>query len=248
VSVNVVLTREAGHNDVERAWLPDDANVVEVPLTATKYFSLEDVARDLEACVYRGSFRALVVTSARAADYVSVARGSLAPGAQILVVGPATARALADRGIGVTALAPSRAVEIADSISSGPVLQLGASEMRDELATELAARHIATERVACYETLPLELDGIDRAVLASADVVLIGAPSAWSVARAYVGPDAWVVVPGATTAAAVRAHHVRVLENWGPQLRATLAALSSWTPEAHPGSGAEPSPGGAADT
>lgn len=248
MSINVVLTREAGHNDVERAWLPDDANVVEVPLTATKFFSLEDVARELESCEHRGSFRALAVTSARAADYVSVALGSLAPGAQILVVGPATARALADRGIGVTALAPSRAVEIADSISSGPVLQLGASEMRDELATELAARQIATERVACYETLPLELDEADRAVLASADVVLIGAPSAWSVARAYVGPDAWVVVPGATTAAAVRAHHVRVLENWGPQLRATLATLSSWTLEARPASGAERSPGGAADT
>jgi uroporphyrinogen-III synthase len=138
--MNVVLTREAGHNDVQRAWLPDDAVVLEVPLTTTRFFSPEEVARKLESCEHRGSFTALVVTSARAADYVAGARRALASGAQIVVVGPATARALADRGIEVSAEASSRAIEIAELIERGPVLQLGASEIRDELGFELSAR------------------------------------------------------------------------------------------------------------
>jgi uroporphyrinogen-III synthase len=223
--MNVVLTREAGHNDVQRAWLPDDAVVLEVPLTATRYFSPEDVAREIRDCKYRGSFAALVVTSARAAGYVAGARDSLAPAARIVVVGPATARALTDLGIEVSAEAPSRALEIADLIERGPVLQLGASEMRDELSLELAARGIAAERVSCYETIALELNAADQAKLAKADVVFIGAPSAWNVARAYIGPQTWVVVPGVTTGVAVRQHHDLVIEGWGPQLRATLAKV-----------------------
>jgi uroporphyrinogen-III synthase len=223
--MNVVLTREAGHNDVQRAWLPDDAVVLEVPLTTTRFFSPEEVARKLESCEHRGSFTALVVTSARAADYVAGARRALASGAQIVVVGPATARALADRGIEVSAEASSRAIEIAELIERGPVLQLGASEIRDELGFELSARGVATERVSCYETVALEPDAAAQAKLANADVVLIGAPSAWNVARAHIGPQTWVVVPGATTGVVVRAHHDLVIEGWGPQLRATLSTL-----------------------
>jgi uroporphyrinogen-III synthase len=223
--MKVVLTREAGQNDAQRSWLPGDASVVEVPLTQTRYFTLEDVERDLEACEHRGSFRALVVTSARTADYVAMAQGSLAPGAELMVVGPATARALEARGVVVTAQAPSRAFEIADLISFGPVLELGAREMRNELTIELASRGFASERVACYETLPLELDDDAQSALACADVVLVGAPSAWNVARPYVGSATWVVVPGATTGVAVRAHHDRVLESWGPALRTALTTL-----------------------
>jgi uroporphyrinogen-III synthase len=224
--MNVVLTREAGHNNAQRAWLPDDAVVFEAPLTATRYFSHEDVAREFERCEHRGLFAALVVTSARAADYVAGALSSLAPGAQIVVVGPATARALADRGIEVSAEASSGAVEIADLIERGPVLQVGASEMRDELSVELATRAVATERVSCYETVALDPDAAAQAKFANADVVLIGAPSAWNAARAYIGPQTWVVVPGATTGVAVRSHHDLVIEGWGPQLRTTLGALN----------------------
>jgi uroporphyrinogen-III synthase len=223
--VNVVLTREAGHNDEQRAWLPDDAVVFEVPLTATRYFPPEDVARELESCERRGSFTVIVVTSARAANYVAGALGSMAPGAQVVAVGPATARALSERGIEVSAEAPSRAAEIAELIERGPVLQLGASEMRDELSTELASRGIDVVRVSCYETVALELDAAAQAKLANADAVLIGAPSAWNVARAHIGPRTWVVVPGVTTGVAVRAHHDLVVEGWGPQLRAALSTL-----------------------
>ena len=36
--VNIVLTREAGHNETLRSLVPDGADVVEVPLTTTRYF------------------------------------------------------------------------------------------------------------------------------------------------------------------------------------------------------------------
>jgi hypothetical protein len=80
--------------------------------------------------------------------------------------------------------------------------------------------------VACYETIGVTLGPSEQAALHSADVLFIGAPSAWAVARAYVTSDAWVVVPGPATGAEVRPEHARVIEGWGPHLRTDLAGLS----------------------
>jgi hypothetical protein len=71
----------------------------------------------------------------------------------------------------------------------------------------------------------MELTSQQRETLANADVVFIGAPSAWEVAKDYVSRGAWVVVPGSTTGDAVRASHDQVLEGWEPAIRDVLATL-----------------------
>jgi hypothetical protein len=80
-------------------------------------------------------------------------------------------------------------------------------------------------KVACYETLPAVLSAEDERQLRAADVVLIGAPSAWQVAEGIVEARAWVAVPGATTGDEVRRSHERVIEGWGPGLKEHLRTL-----------------------
>ncbi len=223
--MKVVVTRERGHNDTLIAWLPDGAVVREVPLTATRFFESDEVMSVLRESHFFGQFRYLVVTSARSALYASLARQALALNGTVLVVGTATAHALEEESVEVGVIGDSGAAELAPSIDAGPVLLLGAATMRDELATELLNRGIAVETLACYETVPADLSGADEATLRDADVIFIGAPSAWLVAEDFVSDGALVVVPGATTAAVVQRHHPRVLEGWGPQLREHLGSL-----------------------
>ena len=220
--MKVVVTRERGYNDALIAWLPEGAVVREVPLTATRFFESDEVMSVLRESHFFGQFRYLVVTSARSALYASLARQALALNGTVLVVGTATAHALEEENVEVGVIGDSGAVELATSIQEGPVLLLGAATMRDELSTELLDRGIAVETLACYETVPADLSGADEATLRDADVIFIGAPSAWLVAEDFVSEEALVVVPGATTAAVVQRHHPRVLEGWGPQLREHL--------------------------
>ena len=227
--MNVVVTRERGRNDSLVAWMPEGANVQEVPLTTTRFYDEAAVARELNDSS-SAPFRAIVVTSVRAVPYVSLARGALADGADVFSVGPATTRALATRDVGVTAQAPGVAADLAHVVSRGPVLVLGARVTRGELALELRARGLVVVEVACYETSATPPDGPGEQALRDADVVVIGAPSAWAVAAPFVGAEAWVVVPGATTSAVVRSGHERVLEGWGPSLRERLASLGMTSP------------------
>ena len=219
----VVVTREAGRNDALREWL-GPATILEVPLTATTYRSLEAVEADLARAGERGPFAVLVVTSARSRNYLDAARRVCARDVEVWTVGPATSGAVTDAGLLVTGEAPS-ALEVARRLDHGPVLALGAREMRGELAHELGARAILVETVACYETVPLEPDEAARGALARADAVVVGAPSAWRVARTLVSPATWVVVPGETTAAVVRADHDRVLVGWRAEVARRLEEL-----------------------
>lgn len=223
--MNVVVTRERGHNDTLREWLPDGASVREVPLTTTRFYESAEVMDVLRESHFFGQFRYLVVTSARSALYASLAREALAIDGAVLVVGTATARALEEENVDVGLIGEGGASDLAPAIDAGPVLLLGAASMRDDLATELLARGLVVETLACYETIAADLSGADEAALRSADVVFIGAPSAWSVAEDFVGANALVVVPGATTASVVRRRHARVLEGWGPELREVLRRL-----------------------
>lgn len=223
--MNVVVTRERGHNDELLAWLPEDVTAREVPLTTTRFFDAHEVMGVLRDSHFYGQFRYLVVTSARSALYASLARDALAIGGSVLVVGTATAHALEDDDVEVGFVGEGGAADLAPAIDAGPVLLLGAASMREELANDLAARGVAVETLACYETVPADLSGADEATLRDAQVVFIGAPSAWSVAEEFVGEDAWVIVPGPTTAAHVRQHHQRVLEGWGPELRDVVRGL-----------------------
>jgi uroporphyrinogen-III synthase len=223
--VKIVLTREAGLRALVGNIYPSDATVSHVPLTTTDYRELDDVELDLRSLVDYGAFRALVVTSARTAECVPSARGALSSDGRVLSVGPATTQMLVDHGVVVSAQAQAVALDLVDQLPVGPVLILGARVMREELHDALEARGVTVAHVACYETLPVELSPDETALLRDADVVEIGAPSAWSVARDHVAPGAWVVVPGATTAEAVRVDHERVLERRGQSLRELLATL-----------------------
>jgi uroporphyrinogen-III synthase len=223
--MKVALTREAGRNDEARAWLPADADVVEVPLTTTNYFAIDEVTRHLESTPDYGNFEVLVVTSRRTADYVHAAHAALVEGADVLSVGPATTHAMFHRGITVSGEAPT-GLELAELISKGPVLMMGAAQMREELPAALRDRQLSVTQVACYETLPAELSRQQVESLFEADVVLIGAPSAWSLARDIVADAAWVIVPGASTGEVVSLDHPRVLVGWGPSLCETLATFN----------------------
>ncbi len=220
--MRVVLTRESGRNDQLRAWLHDAVDVDEIPLTLTVTFD-DEVASAIES-LHVHEFRYLVVTSARAAD--AAARAAARVEAPVLSVGPVTSAALAARGVDVAGEATSAAA-VADLIEAGPVLSLGARETRPELAQALGERGISVAHLACYATLPAELTDEQARRLAAADVVFIGAPSAWAVARAHVRATTWVVVPGETTGEVVRASHERVHVGWGPDLATTLVGLVS---------------------
>jgi uroporphyrinogen-III synthase len=224
--VNIVVTREEGKNDALRAWLPPEAAVTEVPLTTTAYVALDDVRDTLERSLGHGTFRTLVVTSERSAGYVELALVASAPDVELYCVGPTTSSALVTRGLNVHVRGEGPAVSLAPKISRGPVLMLGATLMRDELASALRAKGLEVVKVACYETIGLTLDPSDIETVRHADVLLIGAPSAWEIACPFVNSDTWVVVPGPSTSAVVRVDHPRVIEGWGPQLRTQLGTLS----------------------
>ena len=223
--MRVVLTREAGRNDGLRAWLPAQCVVDEVPLTTTTYRDERDVALELAHGRYFGSFVALVVTSARASRYAQLARSALSPHAQILSVGPATTAALAGVGIAAHFEADARAADLGRYVHEGPVLVVGAAEMREELLDDFAQRHVVSVRCEVYRTRGVHLDASAKAKISNTDVLFIGAPSAWRQTRVHVSPTTWVVVPGSSTGEVVRREHERVLEGWSIELRDTLAAL-----------------------
>jgi uroporphyrinogen-III synthase len=223
--VKIVLTRESGYNGALRTFTPPSALVYEVPLTTTIYRPLTEVESELEGSGYFRAFWSLVVTSARSGDYVESAMRALHKGAAVFSVGRATTRLLVSHDIVVTGESELTALDLAPFVRRGPVLQLGALAVRDELSRALADRGLVVYHVACYETVAMELTTLQRETLASADVIFIGAPSAWDVARDYVSPEAWVVVPGPTTGEKVRASHEQVLEGWEPAIRDVLATL-----------------------
>ncbi|MBW4029385.1 MAG: hypothetical protein HIU57_01745 [Acidobacteria bacterium] len=211
----VALTRESGRNEELRQWVGSRADVVEIALTTTSYRASEDVDAEVRASGHFGRFRTLVVTSARAERYLGVAREALDAHHVVASVGAATTRSLDAAGLRVSYESTGGATELAASISEGPVLLLGAVGGREELTTVLTSRDLDCVEVACYATRGLTLDDTARDGLRRADVVFIGAPSAWRVAREVVDVDAWVLVPGATTLQEVRADHERVAVGWG---------------------------------
>ena len=99
--MDVVVTRERGHNEVLKAWLPEGASVSEVPLTQTHFLDNDAVLTALRSSTNYGQYRVLVVTSARSALYVALARAALGTGGTVHTVGTATARALENEDVDV---------------------------------------------------------------------------------------------------------------------------------------------------
>ncbi|HEY5302605.1 MAG TPA: uroporphyrinogen-III synthase [Acidimicrobiales bacterium] len=219
----VALTRERGHNAGLLRLVADRATVVEIPLTTTRFRPLEDVSKEIHSSVHFGSFLSLVASSSRVARYLDVARDSMATGFHVFSTGVATSAVLAEHALVVTHQSSDSALQLADVISEGPVLLLGAVNGRDELPDELVRCHLDPVVIECYETIPADLDDESVDLLRRADVVFIGAPSAWRTAQHLVSADAWVLVPGTTTLDAVRATHERVLVGWGRAFEAAWA-------------------------
>jgi uroporphyrinogen-III synthase len=208
-----------------RTLLPPSAQVSEVPLTTTNYFSVEHVEHELRSSPAFTTFETLVVTSTRAKQYLGIAMTALRENAQVFTVGRSTTRIVVGEGITVTGESSGSALQLVDIIKHGPVLLIGAETIRDELPEALHKRGLRIDHVACYETVPIELDDWAKEQLRRCDAVFIGAPSAWHVAQAFIEPSTWVIVPGLTTGAEVRATHERVIEGWEPSLRDILATL-----------------------
>jgi uroporphyrinogen-III synthase len=213
--VLVALTRERGRNEELRRLVGERAEVVETPLTTTRYRPLHEVHDEVRTSRHFGLFRSLVVTSSRSERYVAVVRDALIDHYEVFSVGAHTSEVLERGGLLATRESSGTARDLAQLISEGPVLILGAVNGRDEMSRELNDRDLESVVVECYETLPaaLEVDSVEH--LRRADVVFIGAPSAWRVARSVVSDDAWVLVPGETTMDEVRMTHQRVLVGWG---------------------------------
>jgi uroporphyrinogen-III synthase len=223
--LKVLLTREAGKNASLVDWLPENASWSEVPLTRTNYYEPQQVIDALEAIDARAPFASLVVTSERSQSYVVLALASSNSEVSVFSVGPATTAALEGQGVTVQFEGDGGSLTLAPHIVRGPVLVLGARDMRDDLVSTLRERSLDVSTVACYETVALAPTESEQGLLRAADVVFIGAPSAWSVAREFVNGHAWIVVPGALTGAVVAAEHERVIEGWGPHLRQRLANI-----------------------
>jgi uroporphyrinogen-III synthase len=221
--LKVVLTREAGKNASLVDWLPDGASYTEVPLTRTKYYEPQQVSDALEEIHARGPFASLVVTSERSHSYAALAVANATPDVQLFSVGPATTNALENEGLIVHFEGMGGSLVLAPHIERSPVLVLGARDTGDEFVDVLRGRGLDVSVVACYETVTLVPTQSEQARLRDADVVFVGAPSAWSIAREFVDAHAWIVVPGSSTGAVVAGEHERVIEGWGPHLRQRLA-------------------------
>ncbi len=220
----VVLTREAGFNDDLATLFSAAFTVDEVPLTMTRFDEVSLVDERLRASADYGTFASLVVTSRRAAPYLSLCRSAVTTTCDVFTVGAATTSALEAVGFTVTTSTTEGVATLAPDIVNGPVLILGARHPFGDLAGALQPRLNVTS-VACYETMAATLRDEDAALLGGADAVVIAAPSAWAVAQPYVHPRTWVLVPGDSTRQAVAATHDRVVRAWGPAMASTLRPL-----------------------
>ena len=224
----VVLTREAGLNGELRSHVPPDMTVREVPMTTTTMTARDEVRRSIAASTWAGDYQTIVLSSARATPYVDVALDYAISSPVIGAVCVVTKKTLEGLGY-VVALAPEvpNARALGAMVTKGPVLFVGAKDPRPELEESVRARDFEFFAATCYETTPLNLSPAGKATLKEADVVVIGAPSAWHVAKPFVSASTWVVVPGETTADEIRHEHERVRVAWGYDLRLFLETQHS---------------------
>ncbi len=215
MSLTVVLTREPPRNDVVRERIVDIARVREVPLTTTTYVTGDAIERAMASAAVGGEFATIVATSARAATFVSAAARYAVADYDLGAVGATTAAALRAEGVARERriLVPEHPSgrDLGLMLDRGPVLILGAAEMREELATTLTERSLVSHHVACYRTSPAQLTRRQRHYLHAGDIVVIAAPSAWRVASREVRADAVVVAIGGTTAHEVESSHTHIV-------------------------------------
>lgn len=222
--IRVALTREEGANDALRAFLDPRWDVVEVPATKTAYLDDESFDASVRSLTLSAPSPWLVITSARAARFVPRVL-ALVQGARVACVGEQSARAVREIGVSVTLVGDAGAAVLAPALA-GEIVIVGALARRGELEELLVQRGEAVFELTCYETQARELSPSEQLALKTSDVIFVGAPSAWQVARPWVHHDALVVVPGATTASEVGERY-EVLAGWDETLRERLSAWAS---------------------
>lgn len=206
----VVLTREPPRNDALREALSPTATVVEVPATFTELFTDSDVLKAFDELQVQPA--TVVVTSARSAHALAAVLTSVTSSPHIVAIGPATTRALEHAGIHGVVMSPEATASALGTMAlEAPVLSIGAAEPRPELALALAAQGLGVHHLAAYRTVARSLSDDERQWVHEADVIVVAAPSAWRVLESSVRPETLVLVPGETTASAVRAAHENVI-------------------------------------
>ncbi|MHB1444185.1 MAG: uroporphyrinogen-III C-methyltransferase [Acidimicrobiales bacterium] len=209
----VVLTRAAGRSgELAAALRRTGAEVLEVPVTATAPASDGGEALDLVARRL-GSFDWVAFASVNAVTHLFAhLRDARAFGpARVAAVGPATASALAGRGVEADVVSPTdSAAGMAGALGSPPagggsVLLPRSEQAGRELPDALAALGWVVVEVPAYRTVPVPVPPELAARVADADAVVFAAGSAVS-AYLEVGlaVPAVVACSGPSTAAAAR--------------------------------------------
>jgi uroporphyrinogen III methyltransferase/synthase len=216
----VVVTREATRATELAAELrAAGAEAVLVPVTETRppadggavlRYALRDVA----------GFEWIAVTSARAVEamFAELRDARDLAGVRIVAVGPATARALSERGVKAD-FVPERpsAAGLVDELpapaGSGLVLLPQATGARPELAAGLRAAGWDVVTAEAYRTEPIRPAPEALEAARGADAITFLSPSSVDAYLAAAGPDGVppvVACIGATTADAARAHGLDV--------------------------------------
>jgi uroporphyrinogen III methyltransferase/synthase len=240
----IVVTREAGRNATLIEHLVEaGAEVVELPTHASA--PPEDGGLALAAALGElERFEWVVVASARAVEALfGVLRDARAlAGTKVAAVGPATAAALAERGVVADLVGtPGRGKGAAACLlerfpapagtRTGRVLLPRSAQGREELAEGLRRLGWEVEAVDAYRSVIPSLDPDALAALEGADAIVFASPSAvegfFKLAGATALP-ATVVSIGPTTSAAARTKGVQVAaEAASPSPDDLVAALEA---------------------
>ena len=230
MTITVALTREPPRNDSLADALRQRCLVTEVALTSTMFRSPREVTLELASLENFGTYVSVILTSARAASYVVTALDGATADASLIVVGPDTATSVRNGDVDVTAhciVVPDvhSALGVASLIDHGPVLILSAENPRAELTDTLRERRVEFDSVVVYSTVERQLSKIEQQQLATADIVVISAPSAWRVASKFVSVACDVVTTGPTTLSTVQAEHPNVTNAQDRELSDVICEL-----------------------
>ncbi|HEX9258370.1 MAG TPA: uroporphyrinogen-III synthase [Acidimicrobiales bacterium] len=191
-----------------------------------------------DAVAKLSSYEWVVVTSVNGAARLADALGALRPG-RLAAVGPGTAEALAQRGLGVD-LVPARALaeglldELPPPHGTRRLLLAQADRARPVLADGLRASGWQVDAVTAYRTVARPLDDTQRAAAAIADAVTFTSASTvegWVGAGGLGCTPNVVVCIGPVTAEAAHAAGLSVTRRANPHtleglVSATVSALS----------------------
>jgi uroporphyrinogen-III synthase len=173
----VAVLRAGGERDGVRDALLDLGAKASTIVVATILDRPDDEVRRAVGDLAR--FEWVAVTSSNAARRLELWADEWPPACRVAAVGPATAAAVEDVGLGAPAVSEEgTAGSLAKAIDIGPVLLLAASSARDDLARALASRDVELVTVVAYDVEPRALDADEVASLVASDAIVAMSPVA----------------------------------------------------------------------